>query len=30
MKLCRFEYKNKVAWGVIKEDLVFPFNNLLD
>jgi len=30
MKICRFEYKNEIKWGAIKEDLVFPLNNLLD
>ncbi|MDQ3180934.1 MAG: fumarylacetoacetate hydrolase family protein [Acidobacteriota bacterium] len=28
MKLCHFEYKNEKHWGVVKNDAVFPLDNL--
>lgn len=28
MKICRFEYKNETRWGAIRDDSVFPLDNL--
>lgn len=28
MKLCQFQYKEKNLWGVIRDDLVFPLENI--
>ncbi len=30
MKLCHFQYKKTVYWGVVKDDLVFPIDNFND
>lgn len=30
MKLCHFRYKEKIYWGIIKNDLVFPIENFND
>ncbi len=30
MKMCHFQYKDTVYWGVVKNDLVFPIENFND
>jgi 2-keto-4-pentenoate hydratase/2-oxohepta-3-ene-1,7-dioic acid hydratase in catechol pathway len=28
MKICRFILKNQTSWGILKDDLIYPFENL--
>jgi 2-keto-4-pentenoate hydratase/2-oxohepta-3-ene-1,7-dioic acid hydratase in catechol pathway len=28
MKICRFNLENQTSWGVLKDDLIYPFENL--
>jgi 2-keto-4-pentenoate hydratase/2-oxohepta-3-ene-1,7-dioic acid hydratase in catechol pathway len=28
MKICRFSLENQTSWGVLKDDLIYPFENL--
>lgn len=30
MKICRFEQNNEIKFGALKDDLIFPFDNLID
>lgn len=30
MKICNFEYRNKRSWGILKENLVYPIDNIAE